>query len=60
METIGMYQHRPVAEIIGCEEAECLETEVMDMIADGGSYEDVEDIMLGYGLEMDYLEDILF
>ena len=55
-----MYQHRPVAEIIGCEEAESLETEVMDMIADGGSYEDVEDIMLGYGLEMDYLEDILF
>jgi hypothetical protein len=60
MEQMSMYQHRPVAEIIGREEADCLENEVMDMIADGGSYEDVEDIMLGYGLKMDYLEDLLF
>ena len=55
-----MYERRPVSEIIGHDEAECLETEVMDMIAEGGSYEDVEDIMLNYGLEMDYIEDILF
>ena len=60
MEQTRVYQHRPVSEIIGHDEAESLRTEVYDMIADGGSYEDVEDIMLDYGLEMDYLEDILF
>ncbi len=60
MEQTSMYQHRPVADIIGREETDSLQTEIMDMIANGGSYEEVEDIMLGYGLEMNYLEDILF
>lgn len=60
MANVGTYQHRPVSEIIGREEANDLRMEVMDSISEGGSYEDVEDIMLGYGLEMDYLEDLLF
>jgi len=38
------------------------EEEVMERVNDGEeySYNDIEEIMLSHGLEMDYIEDILF
>ena len=55
----NMYQLRPVSEIIGKEEAESLHDEVWDALGDGCSYDDIEEIMAGYGLEMDYIEQLI-
>jgi len=49
-----------IQEILPQEDVQDLYEEVMDTISNGGDYDDVEDIMLGYGLEMDYIESLLF
>lgn len=51
---------KEIEEILDCEEKEQLQDEMYDVICNGGNYDDVEDSLLGYGLEMDYLEDLLF
>lgn len=49
-----------VEEIIGNEETRELKAEMNDMLSTGdATYEDMEDLLLGYGLEMDYLESLL-
>lgn len=56
---------KQIEEIIGNEEASSLREEFESMI-DGSSsspmdlYDNVEDLLMGYGLEMDYLEQLLF
>ena len=51
----------PIVEIIGEESENELKQEFSDLIhADNVTYDDVEDLLLGYGLEMDYLEQLLF
>ena len=46
--------------IIGDELTEVLHDEFNELLEFGADYEDVEDLMLSYGLEMDYLEELLF
>ena len=41
------------------EEFNGLREDVLTAIEDGAGYDDVEDILLDYGLEMDYVMDIL-
>lgn len=36
-----------------------LRNEIMEAINNGGGYSDVEDILLGEGLEMDYIMDFI-
>lgn len=44
-----------VEEIIGNEEAQDLRDELNDVLStDDVTYDDIEEIMMGYGLEMDY------
>ena len=50
---------RTIEEIIGKEESECLRGEFNDMICSGANYEDIEDLLMGYGLEMDYVECLM-
>ena len=50
-----------IIDIIGETETKELKQEFSDLMhADNVTYEDVEDLMLSYGLEMDYLEQLLF
>ena len=52
---------RPIAEIIGEDSAKDLKQEFSDLMrSDDVTYGDVEELLLGYGLEMDYLEQLLF
>ena len=46
-------------EIIGNEEFDNLKQEFWDELDNGASYNDIEDLMLDYGLEMDYLFDVI-
>lgn len=49
-----------VEDIIGKEETRELKAEMNDMLSTGdATYEDMEDLLLGYGLEMDYFECLL-
>lgn len=56
---------KQIEEIIGNEETSNLRDE-FESIIDGSSsspmdlYNNVEDLLMGYGLEMDYLEQLLF
>ena len=59
MEQKDIHERRQVSEIIGREEADSLRDEVWEAIGEGGSYDDIEEIMAGYGLEMDYIEDLI-
>lgn len=36
-----------------------MRNEVFNTLQNGGRSEDVEDIMIGYGLEMDYIFDLI-
>ena len=49
-----------IEQIIGKGEAEDLRAEAQDALFSGASYDEVEDILLGYGLEMDFIDQILF
>lgn len=50
-----------VTDIIGKEETQELRGELNELLCtEGCDYEQVEDLLLGYGLEMDYLEQLLF
>ena len=59
MEKSSMTERRSVTEIIGKEEADSLRDEVWEAIGDGCSYDEVEEIMAGYGLEMDYIDELI-
>lgn len=49
---------KEVQDIIGKEEARELKAEMNDMLSTGeATYEDIEDLFLSYGLEMDYFID---
>lgn len=49
-----------IEEIIGKEETRELKQEFSDLMhADNVTYEDLEDLLNGYGLEPDYIEDLL-
>lgn len=50
---------RTLEQIIGEEETECLRSEFNDMICDGADYDDIEELLMGYGLEMDYVECLM-
>ena len=51
----------PIKEIIWATEERELLKEFREMInTENCTYEDIEDLMLGYGLEMDYFEQLLF
>lgn len=51
---------KTVEEIIGKEQTEELRNELWDVLStDDCRYDDIEDIMMGYGLEMDYFESML-
>lgn len=41
------------------EEFNGLREDVLNAIEDGAGYDDVEDMLLDYGLEMDYIMDML-
>lgn len=50
-----------INDIIGNEGERELRREFNDIIqTEGVTYNDVEELLLGYGLEMDYLESLLF
>ena len=49
-----------VIDIIGESETKELKGELKDLLNTETDYEEVEDLMLSYGLEMDYLEQLLF
>lgn len=50
---------KAINEIIGEREAENLRSDFNDLLwSDGASYGDVEELLLGYGLEMDYVEQL--
>ena len=49
-----------VIDIIGESETKELKGELNALLSTNPTYEEVEDLMLSYGLEMDYLEQLLF
>lgn len=50
---------KAIDEIIGEREAENLRGDFYDLLGSGdANYGDVEELLLGYGLEMDYLEQL--
>lgn len=52
---------KAINEIIGEREAENLRGEFNDLLwSDGASYGDVEELLLGYGLDPDYLEQLIW
>lgn len=48
-----------VEEIIGKAETRELKGELNDLLNTETTYDEVEDLLLGYGLEMDYLERLI-
>jgi len=51
---------KQVEEIIGKEETRELRSEMNDLLSTGeATYDDMEELFLSYGLEMDYLERLL-
>lgn len=49
-----------VIDIIGKAETKELKCELNDLLSTATNYDEVEDLLLSYGLEMDYLEQLLF
>lgn len=49
-----------ITDILTREEAQSLQEEFNELLCDGTSYEEVEELMLDYGLEMDYLFDLIY
>lgn len=50
---------RNAKQILGDEEFSNLQHDFMEELENGANYGDIEDLMLGYGLEMDYLFDVI-
>lgn len=46
-------------EIIGEEEFQNLKEDFMQELENDANYNDIEDLMLDYGLEMDYIFDVI-
>ena len=52
---------KEIKEIIGETEERELRNEVQDLLStEGVTYDDMEELLLGYGLEMDYFERLCF
>ena len=51
---------KTIREIIGEEEERELRREFNDLLSTETDYEEVEELLLSYGLEMDYLEQLLY
>ena len=52
---------KEIEEIIGEDLTSELRNEVYDLMgAEGTTINDIEECLLGYGLEMDYFEDLFF
>lgn len=49
----------PIQEIIGVEETQELRSNFNDMIDCGCDYDEIEDMMLDYGLKMDYIFNLI-
>ena len=50
-----------IEKVIGKEDARNLRKDFNEAImSEGTNYGDIEDLLLGYGLEMDYLEQLLW
>jgi hypothetical protein len=49
-----------IEDIIGQDECDCLRDEFNGLMDQDCAYEDVEDLLLGYGLEMDYVEQLMW
>lgn len=50
-----------ISDVIGEREAKNLRSDFNDLLGtEGANYGDVEELLLGYGLEMDYLEQLFF
>lgn len=50
-----------ISSVIGKREADNLRSDFNDLLnTEGCNYGDVEELLLGYGLEMDYLEQLLW
>ena len=51
---------KSINEIIGNDETKELRNEFRDMLNSGNcTYDDVEELLLGYGLEMDYFDQLI-
>ena len=48
-----------IEDILCEEEIAALKEDLNDLITSGGSFMEIEDLLLDYGLEMDYLEDLI-
>lgn len=52
---------KSIESIIGKEDARNLHSEFNDLLlSEGANYDDVEELLLGYGLEMDFIEQLLW
>lgn len=51
---------KKIEDILGKEEAKCLRDDFNEILMGDCNYGEVEELLLGYGLEMDYLEQLLF
>lgn len=49
-----------IKDILCEEEIAALKEDLNDLIINGGSFMEIEDLLLGYGLEMDYIEDLMW
>ena len=49
-----------VIDIIGETDTKELKSELNDLLSTNTNYDEVEDLLLSYGLEMDYIEQLLF
>lgn len=48
-----------VSDIIGYAETQSLKRELNDLLSTNTDYNEVEDLLLSYGLEMDYFFDLI-
>lgn len=46
-------------EILGAEQEQDLRSEFWNALENGAGYNDIEELLLGYGLEMDYMTELL-
>jgi hypothetical protein len=51
---------KSIESIIGKEDARNLRSEFNDLLLGGANYDDIEELLLGYGLEMDFIEQLLW
>lgn len=48
-----------IKEILGAEQEQDLRSEFQNALENGAWYNDIEELLLGYGLEMDYVIDLI-